>query len=357
VSGNGAVDRLRGVTFDPELLQGARNAVFTCLAVRRDERCVLITDETRCEIGAALAQEFAHASGDLSVFVLEDHAERPLRRLPYAVATALEEADVSCYAAGALRGELTARMEMTAIVNRRRIRHAHMVGITERIMVDGMRADFNAIDALSRWAMERATKATEIRVTSPAGTDVTATFSPRIRWVKTSGLITPEKWGNLPGGEIFTSPANVEGVYVCDGILGDWFATRYGDMAEAPLAITIEASRITHLEGGPDGLREDFADYVSTDENSNRVGEFALGTNIALKDLIGEILQDEKFPGVHIAFGHPYREHTGADWFSKTHVDVVGRGHNVWIDGELVIEHGRYLVDLPELLAADTAAS
>jgi aminopeptidase len=102
-------------------------------------------------------------------------------------------------------------------------------------------------------------------------------------------------------------------------------------------------------------LRSDFEAYTSHDENSNRVGEFALGTNVALRHVIGHILQDEKIPGVHVAFGHPYREHTGADWSSATHIDIVGRACNVWIDGVQVIELGRYLVDVPGLLEAEPA--
>ena len=61
-------------------------------------------------------------------------------------------------------------------------------------------------------------------------------------------------------------------------------------------------------------LRDDFWAYTHTDENSDRVGEFAIGTNIGCTHVIGHILQDEKFPGVHIAFGNPYGAHTGADW-------------------------------------------
>ena len=91
-----------------------------------------------------------------------------------------------------------------------------MVEITPRIMMEGMRADFRAVDALSRWAMDRVKRARAIRVTSPAGTDITATFSPALRWVKTSGIISREAWGNLPGGEIFTSPAAVDGTFVVD---------------------------------------------------------------------------------------------------------------------------------------------
>ncbi|MFN2431298.1 MAG: aminopeptidase [Gemmatimonadota bacterium] len=359
-TGNGtraAAADLAGLAYDPALEEGARNAVFTCLAVRPDERCVLITDESRLAIGAALADQFGRASGHVTAFVLERLASRPLLALPSPIAEAMERADVTCYAASAWRGELPARMEMTAIVDRRRIRHAHMVEITPRIMSEGMRADFHVVDALSRWALERASRAREIRVTSPAGTDLRATFSPGLRWVKTSGIISQEAWGNLPGGEIFTCPAGVEGVYVCDGVVGDWFASRYGDISATPLTITIRGSRIAGLACELGELLGEFQAYTSTDENSNRVGEFALGTNLAVTNVIGHILQDEKIPGVHVAFGHPYREHTGAGWSSITHVDVVGRECNVWIDGEPVIEHGRYLVDLTDLLAADAPRS
>ena len=62
------------------------------------------------------------------------------------------------------------------------------------------------------------------------------------------------------------------------------------------------------------------------------MGEFAIGTNIELKDVIGQILQDEKYPGVHIAFGNPYGAHTGAEWYSGTHIDVVGRKFDIWVD-------------------------
>jgi hypothetical protein len=35
-------------------------------------------------------------------------------------------------------------------------------------------------------------------------------------------------------------------------------------------------------------------------EHSERVGEFALGTNTGVTQMIGNLLQDEKVPGVHI---------------------------------------------------------
>ena len=45
-------------------------------------------------------------------------------------------------------------MQMTDIVNRRKMRHAHMVNINKQIMLEGMRADYDKVDAISRKAME-----------------------------------------------------------------------------------------------------------------------------------------------------------------------------------------------------------
>src|SRR5580700_950755 len=71
----------------------------------------------------------------------------------------------------------------------------------------------------------------------------------------------------------------------------------------------------------------------------------SIGTNIAIRDVIGNILQDEKIPGVHIAFGNPYGAHTGADWYSSTHIDVVGRKFDIWIDGRQIMHAGVFLLD------------
>jgi aminopeptidase len=233
---------------------------------------------------------------------------------------------------------------MTAVINKNHIRHGHMVNINRQIMVEGMRADFIAVDALSQRLVERARKTERIRCQTPHGTEFEAEFSPKLKWLKTSGLITPEKWGNLPGGEIFTSPKNCNGTFVIDGVVGDYLCAKYGDLAAAPLTVEVENSRIRSMRSANKKLLEEFRGYTSTDENSNRVGEFAIGTNTACTHVIGNILQDEKIPGVHLAFGHPYAEHTGANWLSKTHIDCVGRDFDIWFDGTQVMRDGKFLV-------------
>jgi aminopeptidase len=333
------------IEFDPEFTPGARNAVNTCLRIQPSEKVTLITDHACREISASIAHELVKVGCAFKAFVLEDLAPRPLESLPGAIAEDMETSDVSIFAVRAQSHELGSRMQMTSIVNRRRMRHAHMVNINRQMMLEGMRADYNRVDALSRKVLEIVSGAKEITGRTAAGCDFTGVLNPGYRWIKTSGIISRDKWGNLPGGEIFTSPGEVNGIYVVDGVVGDYLCDTYGDLQHQPLTIGMRSNRISEVYSENKALEQDFWSYTHTDENSDRVGEFAIGTNIELTDVIGQILQDEKFPGIHIAFGNPYGEHTGAQWFSSTHIDVVGRNFDIWVDGRQIMEKGRFLIE------------
>jgi aminopeptidase len=333
------------ITFDPEYIIGARNAVSVCLRVQPEEKVCVITDQATLEIAAAIVGELEQLGSPHRVWVLEDLAERPLGDLPAEILADLETSQVSIFAVWAQRNELRSRMQMTDVVNRKKIRHAHMVNINRQIMLEGMRADFQKVDRLSAKVVAMVRKAKRVRATTAAGTDLTAELNPNYHWLKTSGIISPEKWGNLPGGEIFTTPGEVNGTFVIDGVVGDYLCTKFGSLQDTPLTIHMKKNRLTEAHSENRELEDDFWKYTHTDENSDRVGEFAIGTNIDLKDVIGQILQDEKYPGVHIAFGNPYGAHTGAEWDSSTHIDVVGRKFNIWVDDEQIMQEGKFLVE------------
>jgi leucyl aminopeptidase (aminopeptidase T) len=331
-------------TFPAEFSPGAHAAVATCLRVEPFEKVTLISDQATLPIAASLARELAGSGCRWNAFVLEDLAPRPLTAMPAEVLADMETSDVSIFAVQVQRNELQSRMQMTEVVNRRRMRHAHMVNITPQIMCEGMRADYARVDRLSQKVIEKARKARFIRATTAAGTDIRAEMNPEYKWLKTSGIISRDKWGNLPGGEIFTTPGEVNGTFVVDGVVGDYLCAQYGLLEAAPLTIEIRGNRIVGSSSSNKALEADFHAYTHTDENSDRVGEFAIGTNIGVERVIGNILQDEKFPGIHIAFGNPYGEHTGAAWRSSTHIDVVGLRFNIWIEDEPIMREGKFLL-------------
>jgi leucyl aminopeptidase (aminopeptidase T) len=342
-----ATDFLK-MPFPVEFVEGAQSAVITCLRIDPAEKVTLITDTATQEIAASIGKQLEARGCEWNAFLLEDLAPRPLVNMPAEVLADMESSHVSIFAVQVQQNELLSRMQMTDVVNRRHMRHAHMVNITAEIMCQGMRADFDLVDRLSQQVLNRVKKATRIRATTAAGTDITAEMNPGYKWFKTSGIISPEKWGNLPGGECFTSPGEVNGRFVVDGVVGDWLCARYGLLDKTPLTIEIAQNRIVSCASDNKALEADFWAYTHTDENSDRVGEFAIGTNLGVERVIGNILQDEKFPGIHIAFGNPYGEHTGAPWRSGTHIDVVGLGFNIWLESEggqeQIMRDGRFLI-------------
>ena len=332
-------------TYDHELAPGARNAIRVCLNVQPHERVTVIADRDCEDIAASLVHEIEQVGAPYNAFILEDVAQRPLVNLPPVIAEDMEKSQVSILAVHVQRNELGSRMQLTDIVNRPRMRHGHMVNINRQMMLEGMRADFQKVDELSSKVIDIVRNAKEVRATTRGGSAFTATLNPNYKWLKTSGLISPDKWGNLPGGEVFTTPGNVDGTLVIDGVVGDYLCEKYHSLKNSPLTLRVKDNRLVEAYSENKELESDFWKYTHTDANSDRVGEFAIGTNIELKEVIGHILQDEKFPGIHIAFGDPYGQHTGADWKSTTHIDVVATQFNIWVDDRQIMADGKFLID------------
>src|SRR5687768_798565 len=123
--------------FPDELRQGAANAVQTCLGIRAGEHVALIADEASREVAAAIEQSLANQGALTSPILIESVSPRPITTAPAAILEALEHADAGILCVQPQEGELGARMAIVAVVERRRIRYAHMVGVTAQIMQEG----------------------------------------------------------------------------------------------------------------------------------------------------------------------------------------------------------------------------
>src|SRR5246500_2999411 len=229
-----------------ELMPGAKNAVETCLNIKPGERVALIADEPSRAVAASLAAAMENAHAVCTALLLEDFGPRPIKAAPAPVLEALEAADVGVLCMNPQPGELTARMAIVKVVERRQIRYAHMVGVTPEIMQQGMRADYRMVDRLSDKLRERMLRAETLTVKTEAGTSFSAHFDRQLDWVKTSGLISPRYWSNLPAGEVFTTPGTVDGRFVCDATAGDYFNGKYGDLQSSPLVLEIVGGRLVH---------------------------------------------------------------------------------------------------------------
>ena len=129
---------------------------------------------------------------------------------------------------------------------------------------------------------------------------------------------------------------------VCD-VLGDFFSEKYGVLTH-PVTLTVQEGYITTVSCADQAIEQDVRDYLFSTPNGNRAGEFAIGTLSSLKRLTGNLLQDEKMPGLHVAFGNPYPEFTGADWKARIHVDVIPSCCTIEIDDRQIMRDGQFLI-------------
>lgn len=329
-----------------EFAAGARNAVRACLNVGPSDRVCIVRNLPRREIAEAIAEESRSTGAEVRAWTMEDYGPRPLVHFPAPMAAEIREfrPTVSFFIGTGQKGELAFRHAMRGfLVDELHCRHGHMIGIDDLLMADGMAGDYDEVYRVTRSVYEIVRHARTITVETPLGTELTATFSPDRRWIPSDGRYWNQgEWGNLPEGETFTSPLGVEGLLVAEE-LGDWFAEKYRVISPG-IRMHIKEGRLTGFETPDAALAADLSDYLATDENSKRVGEFAIGTNIGLTRIVGNFLQDEKFPGVHIAFGDPYGEETNADWSCASHVDALASHATVTVDGRTIMEAGRILV-------------
>jgi aminopeptidase len=327
----------------PDLVAGAQNAIHTCLAVTPADRAVMITDLPTLKIAAAIWAELQQSGAEASCFVLEEHGQRPLDVVPSAILRSLESATVSLMVVQPQPGELKTRTEIMDIVRARGVRHAHMPGIDERMMMTGMRADYHRVARTQDRLLERLGPDSVVRLTNPAGTELEVRFSPDHRWVRCDGLIKAGVLQNLPTGQLYTTPSTVEGVFVGDGAIGEWFALKYNEIEKYPLTVEIAQGRVLDARSSNATLARQFLLYIRSNPGGDRVGEFAIGTNLALTEFLGNALQDENVPGAHLAFGGAaILASTGARWSSKTHLPLIARDCDIDIDGAPVMRGGKF---------------
>jgi len=168
-----------------------------------------------------------------------------------------------------------------------------------------------------------------VRVTAPNGTDVT--FHPGDReWLQDTGIVHEAGgFSNLPAGETFVSPETVDGTYVVDGTM-----MPYGRLDGRELRFEVEDGFVTDISD--DEVREQVeAGAEEVGRDAYNLAELGIGTNVAVTELVGSVLLDEKAAGtVHIAIGDDAG--IGGDTDAPLHLDGIITDPTVYADGEEV---------------------
>lgn len=199
--------------------------------------------------------------------------------------------------------------------------------------INALNVDYKELKKKHLEIKKQLDKATSLHVTTLAGTDLLMDIK-NVKAVSADGIyIRPGSGGNLPAGEVYFAPNNVNGVAVIDASSRNRFNTR---LIRKPIKLIVEDGYITNIEDGHKAellkktlsWAESKAKYP---ERIRKVGEFGIGINPYAK-IMGSTIVDEKTLGTaHIGIGSNY-------WFggsNKTiiHLDQVFRNPRIEIDG------------------------
>jgi len=335
---------LRLATLDFDLANAARRIVESSLGVVAGDRVVVIVDLPRQALGETLAEVARVLGATAEVVLLESLTKRPARSLPAPLRAELARAQASVLLIGFEEGEWSMRREIVEMVTEQRLRHAHMVGVGRKAMLAAFSVDPQAIVDVTRAVRTRLRPDSVIKLRSSAGSDLEVKLDPSSRWQERAGFIRQGRWENLPTGELFTCPADVNGVFVCDASMGGPIGAAAGVLARNPVRIEIRGGLARSVQCVDRVLSGAVDAAMRVERNADRVGLVVLGTNVGIGEPTGEIAADQNLPGLHLAFGATFREQTGASWDAGAQLMMCGARADVDLDGAPLLRSGRYLV-------------
>lgn len=334
--------RLQGLDFD--LSPAARRVVEGSLGVVAGDKLVIVIDEARAALGAALSEAALAVGAQPEVIVLEHLGRRPLRAVPAPLQGLLGHAQASVLLVGFEDGEWEMRSALVKLVTELRLRHAHMVGLGRKAMLTGFSVDPQRVVDATRAVRMRLRPDSVLHARSAAGTDLVVKLDPEARWQERVGMIRPGRWENLPSGELFTCPGEVNGVYVADASVGGQLGAAAGIVARTPVRLEIKAGICRGVQCVDRGLAMGLESLLRAERNGDHVGMVVLGTNVGIRDATGEIICDQNLPGLHLGFGATFPAQTGASWDSPSQLSFTSSGADVDLDGAPLLRSGRYLV-------------
>ena len=312
----------------------ARRVVADYLAVRPGERFAIVVDtHTDTEIPDAAAATARELGAEPVVVTIEPLAQSGAEPPPDA-ARAMLTADVVLCATSTSLYHTAAKAAAQRAGARGDFNAPYRA---DAWRAGAMTADFFAIreQAERLAALWRGTD--EVRITSPAGTDLRATVRGRepVAW-RTGICREPGEVSALPGGEVSLPPleGTANGVVVWERVASDLGAL------DEPVRFTVRDGRAIDIEGGASAAR--LRDIVASVVDADNIGEIGIGLNRAAR-IADEITEAKKAYGtVHIALGDSANEY-GGTVECDVHLDGMVMTPTITFDDRAVVVDGRHL--------------
>jgi aminopeptidase len=313
-----------------KLFKAAQVAMSNCMALKKGESVLVITDEPERKVGYALweaARELASEAMLLEILPRSSNGEEP----PEMVAKFMKGFDVLMIPTSKSMSHTKARRDACQAG----VRCATLPGILEDTMERTLNADYNEIAKRSIKLADMVNGGRTAKVTTPAGTDITMSIEGRECHADIGLVHQPGDFSNLPAGEAYIAPleGTANGVIVVDGSMVG--------KVKKPIRIVVRDGYATQITGGSSAeelerILEPFG------QPGRNVAELGIGTNHKAK-IVGSVLEDEKVMGtVHMALGD--NQSMGGKVSVPSHLDGILLKPSLWIDDKKIMENGQLML-------------
>jgi leucyl aminopeptidase (aminopeptidase T) len=307
-------------------------ALEQCLAVKRNETVLVVTDDANLEAGEIFYRAARPLCRDAVLMILperENNGQEP----PVQVSAAMLASDVVFLATTKSLSHTRARKN----ASKAGARIASMPGITLDMMARTLDVDYRRMESEGRRLCMILNGAREVNIKTALGADLTFSIRGRRAEPDTGIIPNPGGFTNLPAGEVYLAPVEgtARGRLVVDGSIGDT------GILKRPIEIAVSRGFAVGIKGGREA-RNLWEMLSKHGKNAFNVAEFGIGINPKAA-ITGNILEDEKaLTTIHIAFGD--NSGFGGRVSVPSHQDGIVRDPSVWVDGKPLMEKGRFRV-------------
>ncbi|MFB6113627.1 MAG: aminopeptidase [Halodesulfurarchaeum sp.] len=316
-------------------MKGASIVVDTCAGIQPGEDVLVVTDWEVADVAERIAAAAKERDAAVTMSVM-DPREYDGNEPEETVEAAMMEADVIITP---VHRSIT-HSSATARARENGARVLSMVKFTpEQLRTGGLYADYEGMRPHCEAMAETFSEASEARVTSPQGTDVTVGLEGRDGNAHSGIATEPGEFTALVHIEANISPVEgtTNGTVVFDGAIPNLDI----GVLEEPVTMEIEDGMVTSVEGGraADRIRSVWDEH--DDPAVYNIAQLAVGMNPESEEFNGWFSNDHgRYGNVH--FGIGTSSNLGGTTRAPVHFDAMMAEPTLELDGEVVLEDAEF---------------
>lgn len=317
--------------------RNADRIVEVCASIKAGEDVLIVTDFNLMTSAKALAQSVFARGARVTLTAMEPRTidgQEP----PQGVAAAMAEADVILTPVTVSIAH--AKATLSALQGGARV--LSLTTLSEALLAsDAWQADFVSIRPMVQEVAAMFESASEVRVTSPMGTDLTFDATGRTGNAHACLVDAPGTFSAAPNIEASFSPVegSANGTFVADGsipYLGIGLLTQ-------PVTFEIIDGRVVSVRGGEQADRIRTIWEEQNDPSVYNIAQVAVGLNPMIERVVGTLgcnYDEGAYGTLHIGIGTSAS--IGGSVRAPTHFDALMNRPTVTCDGRPLLKDGAF---------------